>query len=317
MASRYLRDDPQYARLVAREAAVLVPEWELQWHNVQPDPTTFSFSGADQIVRFARAHGMLVRGHALIWHEATPFWLPGVVTSENADSVMRAHIAALVARYAGQIRSWDVVNEAIRLEDGRADGLRNSLWLQLLGPGYIAAAFRTSHAADPLAELVYNETGLEYATASSARKRDAVLGLLRELTAQGVPVHALGVQGHVLADQPLADSVAMTAFLDSVRGLGLKVIVTELDVREKGLPADTVTRDSVIALLLRRFIGPVLSHPATEGVVVWGLADKYSWIEKYFPRPDGLATRPTLYDDSLRPKRARDALAQVFGRLNP
>src|SRR5208282_5959142 len=49
---------------------------------------------------------------------------------------MRDHIHTVVGRYKGKIKVWDVVNEAIA--DGGTNLLRNSLWLQIIGPNFIA-----------------------------------------------------------------------------------------------------------------------------------------------------------------------------------
>jgi endo-1,4-beta-xylanase len=60
-----------------------------------------------------------------------------------------------------------VVNEALN-EDGT---LRPTIWLNALGPGYIADAFRWAHQADPHARLYYNDYNLE----SIGPKSDAAL----------------------------------------------------------------------------------------------------------------------------------------------
>ncbi len=45
---------------------------------------------------------------------------------------MRDHIHTVVGRYKGKIKAWDVVNEAIA--DGGTNILRNSLWMEIIGP---------------------------------------------------------------------------------------------------------------------------------------------------------------------------------------
>jgi endo-1,4-beta-xylanase len=313
VTSRALRDDSAFAALITRDAAVVVPETELKWNYVHPTPARFDFTRVDDIVRFADARGMRVRGHTLVWHWAMPPWVQSTATPANADSILGDYVATVVGRYAGQITSWDVVNEAVLPEDGREDGLRNSLWLRLLGPGYIATAFRVAHEADPSAQLIYNDYGLEEDSPWSEARRRAVLRLLRDLRMQRVPVHALGIQGHLSPDRPMSAPV-LTAFLDSIQEIGLRVVITELDVRDHLLPSDTTVRDSVIASTLSRFLGPVLQHPATEGVLTWGLSDRYTWLRTRSPRSDGLPPRPLPYDEDLQPKRARRALVDALQR---
>ena len=76
---------------------------------------------------FAEANRMKIRGHNLAWHQSNPKWLEATATKENARELLVTHIETVAGRYAGRMHSWDVVNEAIHVEDGRADGLRNSL----------------------------------------------------------------------------------------------------------------------------------------------------------------------------------------------
>src|SRR5204862_427030 len=83
------------------------------------------------IVDFATEHGMAIRGHALVWHLQNPPWLSGLSWAE-LRTALAGRITTLMRRYAGRIKEWDVVNEAMG-DDGN---LRRSLWLDKLGPGY-------------------------------------------------------------------------------------------------------------------------------------------------------------------------------------
>ena len=94
------------------------------------------------------------------------------------------------------MHSWDVVNEGIQVEDGRADGLKVTPWLIYIGPEYIDLAFHAAHQADPKAMLVYNENWLEAENPAAEQKRQAVLSLLTRLVKRGVPIHGLGIQSH-------------------------------------------------------------------------------------------------------------------------
>ena len=64
-----------YASTLAREFNMVEPEDALKWEVVHPQPQSFDFSQADQIVDFAFHHGMKVRGHTLVWHRQNPKWL--------------------------------------------------------------------------------------------------------------------------------------------------------------------------------------------------------------------------------------------------
>src|SRR5215472_8391075 len=153
-----------YTQLVSAQANVLVAENSMKWGPMRPTVDTYKFDDADRFMRFASLAGQKVRGHNLCWHEQLPAWFKTTATKENAKRLLVDHIQTVAGRYKGQIHSWDVVNEAVLPKDGRADGLRNSPWLGLLGPDYIELAFQTAAKADPTAKLTYNEYDIELDT---------------------------------------------------------------------------------------------------------------------------------------------------------
>ena len=305
--------DPQLASAVAREASAITMEGDLQWINTERLPGKFDFRGADALMRFADQNRLAVRGHALVWAQGLPSWLDHRLRTSDADSALRRHIEVVMGRYAGRIRSWDVVNEAIEPLDGRADGLRRNVWLETVGPDYIARAFRVAHRVDPAAQLVYNDYLLELNTPEADAKREATLRLLRTLVQAGVPINALGIQAH---SDPLApfDEKKLHHFLDQVAGLGLTVIVTELDVYDFGLPGDIIWRDAIVAATYRRVLRAFLSHRAVEGVITWGLSDRYSWLDRKEIRADGMPFRGLLLDAGFSRKPAWAAIGEELRR---
>jgi len=140
-----------------------------------------------------------------------------------------------------------VVNEAIEPQDGRSDNLRKTPWLELLGADYIKLAFQVAAEADPNALLVYNDYGLEYDTDEHDAKRSAVLKLLERLKTQGAPIHAFGMQSHLQGHETRLNPEKLRRFLADIASLGLKILVTELDVVDSGLPADVAKRDRIVA----------------------------------------------------------------------
>lgn len=303
--------DLAYASLVIGQSAVTVPENALKWAALRPSPDSFNFKDGDTLCNFAQAHAMAYRGHALVWHGAMPRWFSSVANKENAEQILIKHISTVVAHYADKMHSWDVVNEAVEIADGRPDGLRNTSWLQLLGPAYIETAFRQAHGIDPKAVLVYNENFLEADDEQSERKRQAVLALLTGLKRNQVPVHALGIQSHLYGEDNTT-SPRFGRFLDCIADLGLSIFITELDVRDKHLPAAVGVRDQMIADQYFNYLAFILQRRAVKVVITWGLTDRYTWITDYHPRPDAAPVRPLLYDANLQPKQAYDAVARAF-----
>ncbi|WP_416673987.1 endo-1,4-beta-xylanase [Egbenema bharatensis] len=310
--ARKMQQDAAFASAVARECNLFVPENDLKWKALRPSPEQFDFTRGDWLAAFAQAHGMQFRGHTCVWHEALPEWFDQVVTHQNAEQVLTEHIRTVVGHYAGQMHSWDVVNEAIDPVGQGADGLRDTPWKRLLGADYIDIAFHTAAAADPNALLVLNEYDLDYDIPRDAAKREAILRLLRALVARGVPVHALGMQAHLRAAETDFDPVVLRDFLRQVADLGLKIMVTELDVVDQDLPRALHPRDLAVAHTYQSYLDAVLQEPAVIAVLTWGLSDRYTWLTNFRPRSDGAAPRPLPLDSLLHRKPAWSAIASAF-----
>jgi endo-1,4-beta-xylanase len=273
-----LRNDPAYRALLAQQCNIVVAENSMKWAAIHPEADRYAFEQADELLAFAEQHQMQVRGHNLCWHEALPSWFASTVNPGNARQILTGHIRTVAGRYQGRIRSWDVVNEAISLEDGRTDGLRVSPWFQMLGPGYIDLAFRTAREADPHALLTYNDYGIEYDHPASFTKRAAVMGLLKRLTADGVPIDAVGIQSHIDATTS-GLGPGITAFVTEARTLGLKVFITELDVNDDNLAADDpATREAAVAEVYGQYVTDMVANPAVAEVLTWGISNNHSWL---------------------------------------
>jgi endo-1,4-beta-xylanase len=309
-----LSSNKDIAAAVIRECGMIVPEWELKWNFQRPTPTTFDFSKGDWLANFARNHRMLFRGHTLVWHEpaAMPSWFSTFINSQNARQMLLEHIKTVVGHYAGKVHSWDVVNEAINISDGRADGLRNTPWLQFLGADYIEMSFRAAAAADPQALLVYNDYGLDYDTSEAEAKRTAVLKLLERLKSKGTPIHALGIQAHLSGDETHFHPQKLRNFLSKVASLGLKIMITEMDVTDKKLPLDVNLRDRIVAGVYEDYLSVALDEKAVIAVLTWGMSDYYTWISEFQPRPDRKPVRPLPLDAQMQRKLAWNAIARAF-----
>jgi endo-1,4-beta-xylanase len=311
---RILSSDTNFAAHFAQECGILVPEAELKWQTLRPSLESFNFAPGDWLLEFTREHKIKLRGHTLIWHGALPSWFAEKVDRRNVEQVLKHHIERVVTHYAGEIHSWDVVNEAIALNDGRADGLRKTPWLQLLGPEYFEIAFHTAAQADPKALLVYNDYSLDFDSPEQEAKRTAVLKLLERLKSRGVPIHALGTQAHLWAGTSRYNSKKLRAFLHEVASMGLKILVTEMDVADKKLPKDINLRDRIVAGMYEDYLSVVLDEPAVIAVLTWGLSDRYTWLSGYQPRADKAPVRPLPLDDKMNRKLAWNAIARAFDR---
>jgi endo-1,4-beta-xylanase len=277
--------------------------------KTQPDRGHFDFSAPDRVRDFARSKRIQVRGHTLIYGNATPDWVRDV-SRDQAEKVLVEHVRTLVSRYAGQMHSWDVVNEAIDPNSDRPDLFRRTPWVEHLDAGYIELAFRTAAEADPKAILTYNDFGIEGDAPDHDVKRRAILRLMEQLKKNNVAIGALGIQSHI---GPQWHGTKLRGFLREVEQMGLKIFITELDVRDKELPADNSARDRAVAETYLRYLDSVLENRAVEAVLTWGLYDGDSWLQERQSRNDGKHVRPLPFDEEMRPKPVVEAMMQAFG----
>ena len=285
-----LNKDPAYARLLARELNLLTPENAMKFSVIHPERERYDFSQADALLAFAEAHGMQVNGHVLVWHQQLPDWLTqGHFSRDELSAILREHIHTLVTRYRGRIASWDVAAEAVA-EDGRP---RETFWSRGIGADYLALAFRWAHAADPAAQLRYNDYGGE----GGGAKSDGIYDLAAGLRWQGAPIHGVGLQMHVgIEDAPPVAEVRINML--RLAALGLQTDITEMDVMLKQPSTPAALRAQ--ARIYRDMLQACLAVAQCRGFSTWGATDRYSWIPEFFPG-QGAAL---LFDEQYRPKPA-------------
>jgi endo-1,4-beta-xylanase len=311
-ASSYQLRDHAFATVLAREAEILVPEYELKRGVIEQTRGRFDFLGCDALVQFAGARGMAVRGHPLVWHKRNPGWLDEALLNWRDPDLLAGYVSKVVGHFRGSIHSWDVVNEAIAPADGRRDGLRESLWLKAFGPGYIDTAYHAARAADPTAMLVYNDWGCEAGAPDNDRFRAATLTFLEQSLARGVPIDALGLQGHLSAFGTQVDQDKLARFLGDVKSLGLRILVTELDVDDSGGPLEADARDRAVADATRRFLDVMLANRATVAVLTWGLSDRFLDPPGWRQRLEGYTPRMLPLDSELNRTPMWHAMARSF-----
>ncbi|MBK8478610.1 MAG: endo-1,4-beta-xylanase [Opitutaceae bacterium] len=308
----------------------ITPENDMKWQHIHPELGRYNFRVPDKFVEFGRSRGMWMVGHTLMWHSQTPDWVfKGEDGKDASREVLLArltdHIRTVVGRYRGKVKGWDVVNEAIRDEDGL---LRTEKpWYRILGEEGIFAAFAAAHEADPDAELYYNEYALE-----NPVKRAGVLKLVQAIRARGLRIDGVGSQGHYGLDWPELSEID-----DSIKDFaqaGFKVMYTELDVTvlprptnyfgaeiskvfaqapeldsfRDGLPAE---KQAELAKRYADCFAVFAKYPgAVTRVTLWGVTDRTSWLNNWPIR--GRTDYPMLFD---RQDRAKPAVAAVIEAL--
>lgn len=306
--------DSQRALLIEHFNSVTA-ENEMKFERVHPAEDRYTFEEADRMVTLAKANGMGVRGHTLVWYNQTPKWVFENEDGSQADrktllARMKSHIDTVVSRYKGELYAWDVVNEAV--SDSGSELLRPSQWLDIIGEDFIAKAFEYAHEADPDALLFYND----YNEADPV-KSEKIYTLVKSLLDQGVPIHGIGLQAHWSLYHPSLDDICRA--IEKYASLGVKLHITELDVsmyafddRRTDLTAPT---DEMLALQAERYgqffrLLQEYSKYITS-VTFWGAADDYTWLD-HFPVRDR-KNWPFLFDMKHQPKPSFQEVLKTLG----
>ncbi len=320
-------NNPAIAALVAEQFDCLTAENEFKPMALHPRPGEFRFTGADRIVDFAQAHRMKVIGHTLCWHSQSPAFLfrgpdGRPLPRDEALKNLKDHIDGVVGHFKGKVAGWDVVNEAI--SDAKGEYLRDTPARRALGDDYIVKAFEFARAADPDADLYYNDYGNE-----NPEKLEKTIRLIRELKSRGVRLDGVGLQCHLRLDDPEAPDRLDRAIV-AYAAEGVKVMMTELDVdvlprrtrgadvaaRERGgadpyrngLPPEVAEAQS---RLYGRIFRVLLKHPGVvTRVTFWGTNDGSSWLNSW--PVAGRTNHPLLWDRALKPKPAFDAVLDAM-----
>jgi endo-1,4-beta-xylanase len=315
--------NPAYAALLERDCGILVPENELKWQALRPDAKTFTFDRFSAMIDYADARGMAMRGHTLLWHktERFPRWLNdhdfGAAPAKEAERILGQHIRTVCRYFGARIPSFDVVNETVDEGNG---SLRSSSLSRAFGgtEAMLDYAFHAARAGAPNAQLVYNDY-MSWEPGNEAF-RHGVLKLLDGFRKRGVPCDALGLQSHigVQSEEPVGRTIARQEkpwrqFLDAVVAMGYKLVITEFDVNDRGLPGDHVRRDRAVAEYARAYLDICFGYPQLKDVLAWGMCDKYSWLSGFMPRGDKQLQRATPYDEAFRPKPLYAAIAVALG----
>lgn len=322
--------------LVLQHFGSITAENAMKAESVNPRPGVYDFAHADAFADFGREHGLFVVGHTLVWHNQTPPWF--FADADNKPhgktaqiEILRRHIEAVAGHYRGRVQAWDVVNEVVGEDGGyRAD----TAWVKAVGDGdeLVRRAFEFAARYAPDTELYYNDFNAE-----RPAKRDGIVRLAKMLQAHGLRIDGIGIQAHWGLNYPSLEDIE--AAIDAYAALGLKVMITELDVdvlpltREGQVIGTGLAHPQFQLPEFERFLDPwpdglppemqqQLARRYTElfrlfhrkreqiaRVTLWGLHDGMSWKNDYpVPRRTNY---PLLFDRQLRSKPAFEAVLKV------
>lgn len=327
--------DTASRRIVLQQFNTITAENVLKAGPLNPRRDVYDFEQADAFVAFGEEHDLFIVGHTLVWHNQTPDWFfqdenGNPNTPEAQVERLRSHIETVAGRYAGRIDAWDVVNEVIA-EDG---SYRPTTWVRGIGDGdeLVKLAFRFASEYAPDAELYYNDFN-----AWRPAKRDGIVRLVRMLQREGIRIDGIGIQGHWGLNYPKTEYIE--AAIDSFAALGVKVMITELDVdvlpltKEGQIIGTVMSHEQFQLEEFKAFLDPYpdglpedvqqqladryaelfeifyRKRDKIDRVTLWGVHDGMSWKNDY-PVP-GRTNYPLLFDRNRRPKAALNAVLRV------
>lgn len=323
-ASSWDVQDPTRSAMILEQFNCLTSDNQMMPAMLVDDEGHYTFEKGDVIANFASQHRLVFFGHMLLWQHITRDWLFKDVAGkplprEKALANLKHYIDTVCAHYRGKVRAWDVVNEAISDQPG--EYLRDTPARRAIGDDFIEKAFEFAHAADPDAELYYNDYNIEL-----PEKRAKALRLIRTLREKGLRIDAIGIQGHWHMDYPATDVIS-----DAIREFhqaGFKVMITELDVDvlprtssgadlvsveegpnpyPNGLPDEEQRR---LAERYREIFKAILKPEGVTMITFWGPDDAHSWLNDF---PVKRRTNyPLLFDRQTRPKPAFYAVLEVL-----
>lgn len=336
----------RYAKVLTSEFNSIVIEHHLKWaplvhtipgpiHQTAP-PTTrlgrYDFHHVETMVDFAFEHNMHIKGHVLVWHVTSPPFLEDMTGDEVRESVRR-HIFTTMGYFKGRIKMWDVVNESLA-SDG---SLVENVFYRKMGPNYIEECFRMAHEADPDAFLIYNDNkvegcgyGYEDGTgfgqgkssqpAPTQAKSDGFYNLLKDLVGKGVPIHGAGMQAHFNAGgvkhQRPPSPAMVKRQIRRIGELGLKVNISEMDVRISKLPSldpESISmKTTAQTQIYRDILSAALSEPSFDGIWLWGFTDRHTWVSNFY-----YDDAPLIFDENYQRKECYYGVQEALTTICP
>lgn len=268
----------------------------------------FDFTAEDALVQRVKDAGLDLHGHVLVWHAQSPTWLHTAVSGEplsreEALRNLRTHVKTVVEHFGDKVISWDVVNEAMKDNPANPEdwknALRNSGWLQAIGPDFLEEAFLA--AKEVIDEngwdikLYYNDYNDD-----NQNKSTAIYSMVKEINEKYAVNHpgkklidGIGMQAHYNLGTRL-DNVKMS--LERFISLGVEVSVTELDIMAGTNSTITEKEAKQQAYLYAQLLDLYKKNSEhISRVTFWGLNDSTSWRAEQ---------NPTLFDKNFQAKEA-------------
>jgi GH35 family endo-1,4-beta-xylanase len=257
-----------------------------KWDAIEPVEGSPQFENLDRYVAWCATNGIGLQYHFVSGYP--PNWMKWKSAAQR-QALFLAHAQRLVARYGDRIGEWQVVNEKHLLAEA-------------------PEVIRWFRSARPDLKLGLADCARFFAGRDAVDMPDAETNLLRGmrevrwLRDQGAGVDFFGFHGH----RPFglwADPAAMYKAFDDCARDGVRLWVTEFGAPSEGPLTGQVRSGqwtpALQAEYYTRFFTICFSHPAVDGVNLWGIGPR-TWIR-----------HAALLDDTFQPKPAYHALKRL------
>ena len=283
---------------LVREFNAIVCENAMKFGSIMTGENAYSYTSADNIINFGNSRGMYVRGHNFIWHKQMPAWFSATTYNPSRDStfrLMKKYITNVMTHFKGKINEWDIVNEAVardsagmRLGTGANPSDQNLKWALLTDApnhdnDYLDSAFTYARRADSSVLLVYNDYDCE----GMGKKSGFVYNVVSHLKSKNL-VDVIGLQCHFYAGSSTSGSngawvpTEMVENLKRLAALGLKISLTEVDIRVATSPAPDSVLLNKQKTAYQTLMSICLAQPGCNNFILWGINDGSSWVPGSF-----------------------------------
>ncbi len=264
-------DQRRYEETFLSNFNAAVTENALKWHDMERRRGNVNYSVVDAVLAWTDKHDIPLRGHCVFWG------VPGRVQNwlkqlddDDLRGALKIRAKTVARRYRGRFAEFDLNNEMMHA----------NYYADRLGPGVTKEMANWFKDADPDARLFVND----YDVLTGNRLEDYIRHI-RGLLEQGVPLAGIGVQGHLHGES--FDPAALHHALDELAKIGLPIRVTEFNMpgqrsaflRRRDLKL-TAEQEQAKAKALTDYYRICFSHPAVEGILMWGFWEGANWIRQ-------------------------------------
>ncbi len=299
------------------------PAWGA-WTGTGMSSVGFDIAGANEVINWAEGQGKKTALHLLTGSPTYfPAWLNGGTFSPSVlENLLDRWITHAMTSNgnANKVDYWNVVNEAFMWNGNYWDsssvantnpwhrmgweadksGLSGTARVYAQHPAYIRRAFEMARK-HTRAKLELRDYGIEFW--DNSRKSRAFYQLVKHLVNSGVPIDAVGFQGHFRTDVTY-NWANLTRAVQEYRKLGLEVYITEVDYGDADPIAAatsahrTPAYDSLQGRNLREFTKAAVAG-GVNWLCFWGVADNSNLYWR-------MGQSALLYDESYNAKYAYD-----------